>query len=305
MEKYTRLCSEREDIPIFLRPNWLNATVPGQWDVCLAEKGSNILGAMPYFFKKKMGFRIITMPPLTPFLGPIIFYPEGQKPPTRLSFEKEVLGMLIEQLPETDKYIQYFHPEVKNALPFHWKEFEQSVRYTNVIKNTSNVDACWDGLQGNIRRAIKKAEKEFSLIEMEDPQLLHQLKLEEGKARDIGLNYDAAYFDTVYQGLKSENGVKLFGLKDTSGNLVSSVLLAFDKTYVYYLAGSVAPSQRQSGALSLLLWNGIQFASEQRLQFNFEGSMKDSIAKYFQSFGGEQIPYFEIKKIDSKLLKLI
>ncbi|MFT5920417.1 MAG: hypothetical protein ACI9FU_002236, partial [Granulosicoccus sp.] len=198
---YTSLSETEKRIPLFSSPTWLNAIAPDNWDVAIAQKGDTILGVMPYFIKKKMGFSIITMPPLTPYLGPILFYPSGQKSGTKLSFEKEIMEMLIAELPKTDKFIQYFHPDITNALPFQWKNFEQSVRYTYLIPKGKSKTECWDDLQGNIRRIIKKAQEPFQVRETDDATEIHRLKEKDYADKRLALNYDEHYFKNLCEAL--------------------------------------------------------------------------------------------------------
>ena len=56
--------------------------------------------------------------------------------------------------------------------------------------------------------------------------------------------------------------------------------------------------------MPLLLWEAIQFSSDVTRKFNFEGSMIKSIEKFFRAFGGRQVPYLEITKTNSILIKL-
>ena len=304
-ERYKALCKERSEIGLFQNSVWLDAIAPDNWDVALATKGSEILGALPYFHKRKMGFSIITMPPLTPYLGPVLFYPSGQKPPARVAFEKEIIGLLVEKLPKTDKFIQYFLPSFQNALPFQWAGFEQSVRYTYLIEDTSNAEDCWNGLQGNIRRAIKKAQSNFSVQVANDSSELFRLKKADYQEKGLELEFDSAYLDKCSKALLKHEMGKLSIATDQEGKVISACLFGWDNEYLHYVAGSLDPEFRNSGALSLLLWDGIQLASEKGLKFNFEGGMFQSIEKYFRGFGAEPLPYFQISKVDSKLLNLL
>lgn len=304
-ERYKALCKERSEIGLFQNSVWLDAIAPDNWDVALATKGNEILGALPYFHKRKMGFSIITMPPLTPYLGPVLFYPNGQKPPARVAFEKEIIGLLVEELPKTDKFIQYFLPTFQNALPFQWAGFEQSVRYTYMIEDTSNVEDCWNGLQGNIRRAIKKAQAKFSIQVANNSSELFRLKEADYQEKGLELEFDSAYLDKCSKALLKLEMGKLSIATDQNGKAISACLFGWDKEYLHYVAGAVDPEFRNSGALSLLLWDGIQLASEKGLKFNFEGGMFQSIEKYFRGFGAEPLPYFQISKVDSKLLNLL
>lgn len=67
--------------------------------------------------------------------------------------------------------------------------------------------------------------------------------------------------------------------------------------------GGGDPDLRNSGATSLCIWEAILFASTIVKKFDFEGSMIESIEKFFRAFGASQTPYFEIYKTPSKLIR--
>lgn len=53
-EQYRQFCQNEKDIPIFSKDWWLDAVCGvDNWDVVLVEKGGQIVGALPYFVKKK------------------------------------------------------------------------------------------------------------------------------------------------------------------------------------------------------------------------------------------------------------
>lgn len=77
-QKYREFCKIEINIPIFSQDWWLDAVCgENNWDVAIVERGGEIWATMPYYVKKKWGFTIITMPPLTQKLGPYIKYPSG------------------------------------------------------------------------------------------------------------------------------------------------------------------------------------------------------------------------------------
>lgn len=305
-EVFKSWCEKHPDIPLFLQFDWVTTIAePDNWDVALVGSDNDVQAFLPYFKKRKLQFDIITVPPLTPYLGPWIHYPEGQKEATRLSFEKKMMEQLIEQLPKTDKFIQYFHPEVTNWLPFYWKGFEQSTRYTYIIDDLSDVDELYKNLQGNIRREINKAKKILTVSETDDVSILHQLKEKDYQAKGDEINYSQDYFERIYNMLSKKGAGKAWVAKDEDGNVVASLLLAWDADSAYYLAGATDPKKKNTGAMSLLIWTAIVFASSVTNKFNFEGSMVEPIERFFRAFGAKQTPYFEIRKTDSKLLKLL
>ncbi len=305
-KRFKDWCSTHPEIPLFLQYDWMTIVArPEQWDVILIEAGTEIQAFMVFFKKRKMRFDVITVPPLTPYLGPWIHYPEGQKESTRLSYEKKLLEKMIDQLPKVDRFIQYFHPKMTNWLPFYWSGFEQSTRYTYIIDSLSDTDKLFDGLQGNIRREINKAQKQLTISESDEVETLHSLKEMDYSAKKQELAYSKAFFQRVHEKLNARNACKVWIAKDKDGQPIASLLLVWDDDSAYYLAGAVDPKNRNTGAMSLLMWTAIQFSSSVTNSFNFEGSMVEPIERFFRSFGAKQTPYFEIRKTDSKLLKLL
>ena len=305
-ELFKNWCEAHPEIPLFLQYDWMEIVAkPEQWDVAIVESGNEVQAFMPYFKKRKLQFEIITVPPLTPYMGPWIHYPEGQKEATRLSFEKKMMDQLLKQLPKTDKFIQYFHPEITNWLPFYWNGFEQTTRYTYVIDDLSDSEKLFGNLQGNIRREIAKAQKSLTISECNEVQTLHQLKEKDFLQKGNEINYSEAHFNKIYANLKAKNSCKAWIAKDEHGNSIASLLLVWDDESAYYLAGAVDPDNKNTGAMSLLMWTAILFSSSVTNAFNFEGSMIEPVERFFRSFGARQTPYFEIRKTNSKLLKLL
>jgi hypothetical protein len=61
--------------------------------------------------------------------------------------------------------------------------------------------------------------------------------------------------------------------------------------------GAVREEAKQSNLSPLLLWEGIQLASNYKCHtFDFEGSMIPGVERFFRSFGGEPVVYNNISK---------
>jgi len=88
------------------------------------------------------------------------------------------------------------------------------------------------------------------------------------------------------------------------GNVIAVNFLVYDDNTVCYLMGGIHPDFKDLGGMDVVQFESIKFALESERAFDFEGSMIESIEKYFRSFGGFQKPYFNISKTNSKLLKI-
>ena len=303
---YQQFCSQENDIPLFLQYSWFeNLYKSEEWEVAIAKNGNDVVGILPYVITKKKGFNLITPQFLSPYQGVWMKYPEGQKYASKLGFEKEVMNALIAQLPKVAAFKQNFLPQITNWIPFYWKGFEQTTRYTYIINDISDQKKIFDDFKDNIRREIRKAEKSLTISTIEDIDIMYQLKLEVYQANDDAYVIPEEKLKKVYNYCKTNNCGELIVAKDSDGNIHSILLYVWDNNAAYYLHGVTAINHKTSGSMSLLLWEAIKRSSEKTKAFNFEGSMTESIERYFRAFGGEQTPYFQISKTDSKVLKLL
>lgn len=74
---------------------------------------------------------------------------------------------------------------------------------------------------------------------------------------------------------------------------------------MYYLASGSDRNNRQTHALSLVLWEGIKLAIEKGLAFDFEGTMLENVEPHFRSFGAVQTPFFTVWRYGSRLARLM
>jgi len=303
---YKLFCEQEKDLPLFLKYQWFNALYNNDdWGVAIERKGNDIVGILPYVISKKKSFKLITPQFLSPYQGVWMKYPEGQKYASKIGYEKEVMNELIKQLPKVDSFKQNFLPEITNWMPFNWKGFQQTTRYTYIIQDISNTKNVFADFKENIRREIRKAEKNLTVTPSKDLDLLYQLKLKvyQENKEDYPIPFEK--LKAVYDFCAKNNCGELLIAQDENKNIHSILFYVWDENSAYYIHGVTDNNFKTSGSMSLLLWDAIKRSSTKTKAFNFEGSMVESIERYFRAFGGIQTPYFQISKTDSRMLKLL
>lgn len=302
-QQYKQLCAQEASIPLFSQDWWLDAAVGGHnWDVAVVENHDTIVASMPYLRNKRIGLRISTLPPLTYCLGPWLRASDA-KHTTQLSRQKDAMGKLIEQLPDFDHFKQSWHHTQTNWLPFYWRGFDQTTYYTYLLALQTGETAMWEGLQENIRREVRKASGRSGLCVRDDLSVADFLPLH--KLVYTRQNKSLPYSDQVVYKLdaacKARNQRKIFIAQDQQGVAHAGLYLAWDETSAYYLMGGGDPKLRNSGAMSLCMWEAIKFASTITPRFDFCGSMLESIEHFVRAFGGTQTPYLTVSKTPSRL----
>lgn len=302
MKKIYREWAANHVLPLFHRPEWLDAVC--DWKAVVYQKGTDVWGLWPLPIVEQKGFKRVTQPYLSPYLGPIVFYPEGQKNTSRIAHEKEVLAALIEALPDYASLDVKCTPALTNSLPFHWAGLNQSTRYTYILNNLTDTAATFADFKDNVRREVRKAEKHLTVSQGTSINALFHLKEASYHAKKQTVPFGLAYVEQLYQTAISRNWGQLLEARDEQNQLHASILLVWDNETMYYLLGAADPAHNNSGAMSLLLWQGIQMATERGLAFNFEGSMVPAIERFFSAFGGTLTPYHHITHERSTILKL-
>ena len=76
---------------------------------------------------------------------------------------------------------------------------------------------------------------------------------------------------------------------------VGGLFLAYDKRCAYNLLSYFDKASNIRGIPSSLIWHSIKYASERNLEvYDFEGSVLPDIERFFQCFGGNHTPYFQV-----------
>jgi hypothetical protein len=91
---------------------------------------------------------------------------------------------------------------------------------------------------------------------------------------------------------------------DSEGRKHAAIYVIWDHNCAYYLMGGANPLLRNSGATSLLIHTAISEMRAKVRYWDFEGSMIQSIERYFSAYGAIQVPYFQISKTSNFLLRL-
>lgn len=301
-DTYRELCeTEGDNIPLFLQYWWMEAVCCGKrWDVALArDKQGAVSGVFPYLIGSRCGLRYIIQPQLTQYTGPWYRFPEGLDACHRFDFETQTAHQLADHiLARKAVYLNLnFGPHITNWLPYCWKGFRQTTRYTFRIPDLQDLDAVWGGFDRHHRQnKILKAQQELTLDEGLSPQefaAFHARYWDRKGGRDL-LSQDFIV-RVVSAALGRGQGIVL-ALRDREGALQGARFAAYDSHCAYALLSALDPDRHVNGCSPLLFWELFRRLSGKTRSFDFEGSMSPSIGRSYRLYGAEQVPYMEIKK---------
>ncbi|MBS1491820.1 MAG: GNAT family N-acetyltransferase [Bacteroidetes bacterium] len=304
-DRYRIFC-QKEKLPLFQNDWWLDAVCGEEWGVSLVLQDEQVVASLPYRIEKKGWFCFLNMPKLTGFLGPAIIYPTGQKYASRLSYEMELTEKLIAQLPSFSFFRQNFHHSITNWLPFYWKKYSQTTRYTYALE-LNDLTLTFEELKSSVRGKIRKAGDLVKVSHdgtLKDFYTLFCMTFERQKLKPP-VSFD--FLKRIDNALAQRSQRKIFFAVDSEGKNHSALYLSWDHQTAYVHMVGEDPALRNSGAGMLLIWKAIEFTkNELKLTtFDFLGSMIESVEPVRRAFGAKQVPYFQVRKINSLLLQLV
>lgn len=280
---------------------WLDAVAPNAWRELRVESGGLVRARWNIVEKRRAGLRFIVLPPLTPWLGPMIDVGDATKVSRRLEVEKELTEALLEQLPQHDKLAVHCHSSISNALPFVWAGYEVTPRYTYVLDDIGDEEQIWNGLRENIRREIRKARRQVEVVSSEDlAECVHVI----GKTFDrlhLPSPHKLEIMQRIDDACSKRSQREILLARDEQQRIHAAAYLVRDADATYYLAGGADPDLRTSGAHSLLMWEAIRRASVHTPRFDFAGSMLQGIERFFRAFGARQQQFFRIISMSRRM----
>jgi len=134
-ESYEEFVARSPQGTLFCSAWWLDAVAPNDYRILTVQRGGEILAAWPIVLKhSRVGGQMITMAPLTPWLG-ISYHPKrSSKLARQLSSIKDLTIDLVQQLPEFDALEARFHRSFDYWAP---------LVLSTVICQVSEVYVCW------------------------------------------------------------------------------------------------------------------------------------------------------------------
>ncbi len=300
---YQNILGSENAFSLFHQPWWLDATCgPGNWRVAVSlnEDTGEVEGLLPYCIRARYGLKIIAPPPLTPFLGPLLFPREEWNRYKRRSFEEKVIGRLATQLPDLPIIRLKLQYEMWNWLPFRWAGYKQTTLYSYRIKNLDDVGRIWSDFHSKLRNEINYASRCCEVRQVDDAELV--FRLFEGRFQRKGKKktFSWNWFAGIDQALTQRQARALFVCYASGDNPIAGAYIAWDTRSAYLLLTGFDEDENVRGATALAIWSSIQFVSGKGLSYDFEGSMLPGVERFFRDFGGDLCPYHYLVKYRNK-----
>ncbi|WP_430934269.1 GNAT family N-acetyltransferase [Saccharicrinis sp. 156] len=283
---------------VFEQPWWLNTVAPNQWREVVIKEEGKIVARWAFVEKGKS----IIMPMLTQTLGiwiseDILEYDKYDRQ------QKKILNKLIDEIISKKGISLCLNSNNTFFMPFYWRGFKVTPFVSYRLNDLTNLDAIYTGFSSNVKNSIERASKKLKIVESDNIDKLISLVDNTFRRKKMQRPWSVDLIKDIYYSAKQNNGGKLLFAIDKEKNVHSGTLFIYDQKVFYNLISGSDYKYKNSGAATLLLWEGIKHAATTSMIFDFEGSMKEGINRFYAQFGGKQVIYYGIYKPTEKLFR--
>lgn len=274
---------------LFEQPWWLDIVAEGAWDeVVSKDKSGNVIARLAFVKNGKK----IYMPQLTPTLGVWI----SDECKNDYGLQKRVYQDLFGQLDDYKDILISLPPENKYVLPFRWLGFSIEPGFTYRIYDLNDCESIYNRFNKTAKKNIKAAKNKVRISQELHVDVLWEMldKTFVAQNRKNPMSKERVY--RIVEACEKSDTGRYYEAVDNDGHVHSCAYFVYDEKVCYYLLGASDSEYRSSGAQSLIIWEGIQFAAQHSKIFDFEGSMVEGIENFFRQFGGICEPYYTVRK---------
>ncbi len=277
---------------IFEQPWWMEAVAPGQWGSIEIKSGPIIVARLPYYYSKRFGINCVMMPKVTQTLG-IWMNCDTPNRVKLLAKKKDITEKVINRFP-------YYNIDITldssndYILPFRWRGFRYEPTFSYRFNDLTDLDSIFKGIKDSRKTVIRNAAKQLTVRDDMGIDVLIEMQTMTFKRQNRSNPISEEVVKRVDEACIKHNARKLLVAQDEQGNIHGASYFVYDANTCYYLMSGANPKYRNSGAGSLLLWEGIKFASKVSKQFDFEGSNIEDIEKNFRSFGSQFVVNYRV-----------
>lgn len=310
-DEYRRFAADCRQLSIFMQPWWLDAVAGEEnWSAVMAiHKEEGTLAALPYCTHKSRGLRMVRQPLLTPHLGPWFRLPDTDTAQRSGIKEKlwywELTAALLDNLPSAQYYLHHLDPAVSDWLPWHWKGYRQTTRYSFRLQLDRSETVLFSQLKGNIRTNIRKASEQVTISDDQDWQRLYRLMEHTFSRQDKRIPLTPSLVERIWLAARKNEAARIWLATDKDGKDCAAVMCVWDRHCAYLLLSGIDTARGNLGALHLLYWEAVRSFCGKLPWFDFEGSMLPGVAPVFLSYGTEQVPFFRVTRIPSRVLETL
>ena len=270
--------------------SWFLDIVSPGWDALIEDDHRS---AFPLTCRKKAGIHYLFQPHFTQHLG--LF--TGDK---IITVNK--LREFIDAIPDKFRLTEIqLNP---SDLIDHIDGYTIKNRITCHLELGQTYEKIFSGYSENLKRNIKKAQKsQLRIVHYEvDDDIVGLFRQNRGAGIQQLKTEDYKTLLELLSEARKRELLKCKAVLNSSGKLIAGAMFIRSPHSYIFMFSATGDEARETGAMSALIDSFIQEHSGKNLILDFEGSMDKDLARFYKSFGSQEIVYLQILKNNLPLL---
>lgn len=263
-------------------------------------QGGNLIAGCALYFRTSAAFKVVTVPPGTPYMGPLIQPPSTSDYVQNIRHDLKITALLASALEDDfDRLLIINQPGFMDIRPFLWKNWSAQVLYTYIV-SLDNIEKPSKKLGKTIRKASRLGIEAKSSC---DIYPFYDIWRKTFSRKDSAPRFSREVLEKIFSKLQEHHCCRLHIAVESEGRLISGRIVVFDGRKASGWLSGTDPAYLNTGVSSLLQWHTLQDLKSECDTFNMVGANLESIARFKSEFGGELVPYYLVETYRSSLIK--
>lgn len=257
----------------------------------------DLVGGVAFNVIKRFGFKIAKIPPMS-FFNSCHYFPRDTQHKDRLGRNiQDIVTSITERLQNDFHYIFLAnHPEFKDIRGFLWKDWRQNILYSYRVP-LNKIDLSL--ISSSKRRQVKKAQKKPIVIEeINDVTPVYDIIKNTYLRQGINCPLALDEISGIYKSMGCNVMIQT-AREQGNGDFKAVIIYVIDYKIkcVYNLLNGYTPDYPDSGANTLLIWEGIKFFKDKGFEyFDLGEAGKTAKANFKGEFFTDIVPYYLVSK---------
>ncbi|MDG1477578.1 MAG: hypothetical protein P8Q14_10565 [Vicingaceae bacterium] len=285
-EKWDNCVSNSLNHLIYGESWYLDIVSPDKWNALVLNDYEAV---MPLPLKSKMGLTYVQQPIWTQQLG--VF--------SKLEITPDLLDSFLKAIPKKMAMISL------NINEHNFIENTNLSAKTNLILDLNNsYEELKSNFSSNTKRNINKAAKANLIVDLKSKDVNAFIDFFKANIQNpISETHYNTLQNLVEYSVNNDKGFIAL-VKQNDEIIAASFILKSDKRLIYR-TGTSNTKGKEEKAMFLLVNGIIQQYANCNYVLDFEGSEIEGVARFYNGFGAQNVPYYYYKKINNKLLKVL
>ncbi len=280
-KKWDNCIANAHNSSVYVYTWYLDAVAP-HWEALIL---GDYEAVMPLPYNRKYIFKQVYQPFFVQQLG--VFSIQ--------ILEKELFEAFLKAVKK--RYFKVYLHLHESHTAFSIGTFSTSLRDNYILSLAAPYENIYNNFSHGLRQSIKLAQKkQLTLIRNATIPEIIAFYQQHLQAKTPEINEKALLrLRKLMENAIKHNKAFLYAAQSPEKNTVAMGFFLKNANRITYLVGVSSPEGKKIGAMPFLLSNVMQEYAEQPMIFDFEGSMQQGIASFFQSFGAQKIQYLRCK----------